>query len=126
MPNQYLPPVITIPSALEISAMSQAVNMVVTVAADSDQVNTYLIGQLVRVTVPYSFKMWQANGSVGRVINVTGNMITLDIDSRYFDSFSNPNDGSGPASLAPFGSQNLAFDNTTAQEPFQSLNNSGN
>ena len=57
--NYFLPPIITIPSALEISSITRANPMVVTASGNSDQVNTYVAGQLVRFNIPYSFGMWQ-------------------------------------------------------------------
>jgi hypothetical protein len=123
--NQYLPPVITIPSALEITAISQSNPMQITTTMNSDQVNTYQMSQVVVLTVPVTFGMWQANGLKGIISGVAGNIISLAIDSTNFDPFVNPNNGQ-IASLAPSGSKNLAFNNFTNQVPFQSLNNLGN
>lgn len=122
--NQYLPPVIVIPSALEILAISQAQNMVVTTSANTDQTNSYVVGQLVRLTVPQSFGMYQANGLTGKIIAIDGNQLTLNIDSLGFDPFIL--DTTQTASLAPSGSQNLQLNNQTGQVPFQNLNNIGN
>jgi hypothetical protein len=124
--NIYLRPVIAIPSALEITAITQANPMVVTTTMNSDQVNTYIAGQVVALTIPANWGMWQANGLKGQITSVNGANLTLNINSLYFDAFVNPMDGSGPASLAPSGSRNLQIDNTTGQVPFQSLNNIGN
>lgn len=124
MVNQYLPPVIAIPSALEISNISRAMQMVVTAAANSDQMNTYIVGQLVRLTVPYAFGMYQANGLTGQIMAINGTDITLNIDSSGFDPYTQ---ASGQAaSLAPAGSQNLQYSNQTGDIAFQSLNNQGN
>jgi len=41
------------------------------------------------------------------------------------DTSSDPNNGQ-ISTLAPGGSKNLSFDNTTARIPFQSFNNRGN
>lgn len=123
----YLPPVVQIPSALSIAAITQTFPMVVTVSANSDQENTYIAGQAVRLMVPVTYKMWQANGLVGVITDVSGNDISLNIDARTFDAFVVPSSGAlQPATLAPFGSRNLQFSNSTDQVPFQSLNNIGN
>ena len=125
MVNQFLPPIITIPSALEISGISQASPMVVTAMANSDQMNSYIVGQLVRLTVPYSFGMFQANGLTGQILANSENTLTLNIDSSGFDPFVTAQ--GQVASLAPAGSQNLQFNNvTTNQIPFKNLNNEGN
>ncbi len=129
MPNQYLPGVIAIPSSLLIVGMTATRPMVVTVTVPPTGVNTYVVGQLVRLTVPRTWGMYQANGLTGKIlaIDINAGILFLDIDAQGFDIFV---DGSGgpetPASLAPAGSQNLQYDNNTGQIAFQSLNNIGN
>lgn len=123
--NTYLPPVIQIPSALEITAISKANPMVLTTSANSEQVNVYISGQLIILRVPSSFGMWQANGLVGQISAINGNLITLNANSLNFDAFVDPNNGQ-IATLSPFGSRNLSYSNTTNQIAFQSLNNVGN
>jgi len=101
--------------------------MVVSTSADPvNQQNTYIAGQLVKLTIPYGYGMQQAQGLVGQITNVSGNNLSLNINSTNFDPFSIASSGEQPASLAPYGSRNLQFSNITAQVPFQSLNNSGN
>jgi len=125
--NQYLPPVIQIPSALEISSITQANPMVVTASGNTDQVNTYIPGQLVRFLIPYSYGMFQLANKTLAITAVSGNNFTFGIDSTFFDPFViPPSTAETPASFASAGSRNLALDNTTRQVPFQSLNNRGN
>ena len=132
MNNQYLPPVIAIPSALEISAISQSYPMVITVSSNTDQENTYIAGQAIRLNVPYVYRMFQANGLTGVILDATSNHLTVDIDSTLFDPFVPPTQpvlppyATEPATIAPAGSRNLQYNNTTGQVPFQSLNNIGN
>lgn len=126
--NEYLPGTIQIPSALLITAITQASPMVITVFVNPvTESNTYIIGQLVRLTVPRPYGMFQANGLTGKIIGTGVSTITLNIDSRLFDTFVIPSGNvTQPASLAPAGSQNLEFTNLTNQVGFQSLNNRGN
>lgn len=126
--NTYLPGVIQIPSSIEIIAITNSYPMVVTVSVNPiTQSNTYIAGQLVTLTVPYSYGMFQADGLVGKVLQVSGSNISLDIDSRLFDTFVVPaTNKERPASLAPAGSRNLEFNNQTKFIGFQSLNNRGN
>ena len=71
--------------------------------------------------------MYQANGLTGQILAIDSTTMNLDIDSNYFDAFvDGSNTSETPASLAPAGSRNLEFNNTSRQVPFQSLNNSGN
>lgn len=126
--NTYLPGVIQIPSSIVITAITQAFPMVVTVSLQPlTEANTYQAGQLVKLTVPVTYNMIQANGLVGQILSVSGSDLTLDIDSTLFDSFVIPSGNViQPASLAPNGSRNLTLNNQTLQVPFQSLNNIGN
>lgn len=131
MPNQYLPGVNTIPNSLLILSITQSLPMVVTVSlfnnAPNPRVNTYQIGMNVKLYVPITYGMYQANGLVGTVIAINGNVMDLNLDSSLFDAFSIPVTlVENPASLSPYGSRNLQYDNNTNQVPFQSLNNIGN
>jgi hypothetical protein len=126
--NTYLPGVIAIPSSLMITGITQSNPMVVTVSVNSvSEADTYIPGQLVKLTVPVTYKMIQADGLIGQVLDNTGLNITLNIDSSLFDAFVVPSGNViQPASFAPSGSRNLAFSNSTNQIGFQSLNNTGN
>lgn len=128
--NVYLPGTIQIPSAALITAITRANPMVVTITQNaSSQANTYIPGQLVRLTIPITYGMWQADGLIAKITEINGSSLTLDVDSRNFDTFSVPGGGNmvyRPASLSPSGSRNLEFDNSTKRVPFQSLNNRGN
>lgn len=129
MPNQYLPGVVTIPSSLIITAISQSMPMVITVQVETPvtEANTYIVGMAVRLNVPQSYGMYQANGLVGTITAISGNNFTLSLDSSFFDSFVVPSgNAEQPASIAPNGSRNLEYNNTTGKVPFQSLNNIGN
>jgi len=102
--------------------------MVVTVTVNPvTESNSYISGQLVRLNIPYSYGMFQANGLTGKIITVNGSDLSLDINSTQFDLFVVPGSTEeAPASLAPSGSRNLQFNNNTDLVPFQSLNNIGN
>lgn len=131
MPNQYLPGVNTIPNSLLITAISQSMPMSVTTTlvntAPNPRVNTYRVGMNVRLYVPITYGMYQANGLIGNVLAINGNVFTLNIDSTLFDTFAIPmTQLDTPASLAPYGSRNLQFNNFTGLVPFQNLNNIGN
>lgn len=125
--NQFLPGTVQIPSALEITAITNSYPMVITVLVDLTIArNTYISGQLLRLNIPHDYGMSQANGLVAKVISNIGNNITVDVDSSSFDIFAVPVGGEQPASVAPAGSRNLIYGNSTNQVPFQSLNSQGN
>jgi hypothetical protein len=130
MPNQYLPGVIAIPSSLLITNITQSGPMVVSVAIgnSSTEANTYIVGMSVRLFVPRTYGMYQANNLVGTILSISGLNWTLNLDSSLFDPFVIPSGNvETPASIAPFGSRNLQYTNGTSESvPFQSLNNIGN
>lgn len=124
--NTYLAPSPVVPGFLLISNITRAPQMVVTIV-DSIY-NTYSPGQVVHLTVPYSYGMYQANNLNGTIVAVNGTNFTLNINSLSFDSFVIPSlslpPPTKPASLSPAGSQN-SYNITTA--PFRALNgNTGN
>jgi hypothetical protein len=129
MANQYLPPVIQIPSSLVITNITQSTPMIVSVAIGNPttEANTYIVGMAIRLFVPVTYGMIQANNLVGTIIAINGSDFTLNIDSSGFDQFITPTGNvEQPASIAPFGSRNLQYNNQTDLVPFQSLNNIGN
>ena len=130
MPNQYLPPVITIPSSLNITAITQASPMVITVSPGNTvtESNTYIVGMAVRLFVPVTYGMRQANNLTGTITAISGSNFTLNLDSSQFDPFVVPSGNTEqPATIAPAGSRNYQYTNGSNQSvPFQSLNNIGN
>jgi hypothetical protein len=123
--NTYLAPAITIPGTLLITNITTTNPMVVTFTNSVE--NTYVVGQVVFLTVPSSYKMFQANGRTGQITAINGNQFTLDIDATQFDTFVVPATYQPqPASLSPAGSRNLQYSNFTNQVAFQNLNNTGN
>lgn len=126
--NQYLPGTIQSPSSLTITGITNSYPAVVTISVDPiTESNTFQVGQLVRMTVPIVYRMYQINGVTIKIIEVSGSTLSLDVDSTNFDTFVTPSSPiDQPASLSPSGSRNLQFNNTTNKVPFQSLNNIGN
>lgn len=129
MPNQYLPGVIAIPSSLVITAITRTAPMVISVAIGNSvtEANTYIVGMAVRLFVPQTYGMYQANGLIGTITAINGLNFTLNLDSSQFDAFVVPSGNvEQPATIAPNGSRNLQYNNLTDLVPFQSLNNIGN
>jgi hypothetical protein len=130
MVNQYLKPVILIPSSLEITAISQSLPMVITVAIQTPttEADTYIVGMAVRLFVPITYRMFQANNLVGTITDITGNQFTLNLDSSQFDAFVVPvvTNNEQPATISPNGSRNYQYSNNSRLVAFQNLNNIGN
>jgi hypothetical protein len=130
MANQYLPPIIAIPSSLLITNITQSAPMIVSVQVGnvSTEAKTYIVGMAIKLFVPQTYGMYQANNLVGTIISINGSDLTLNLDSSLFDEFVIP---SGirieqPATISPNGSRNYEYNNTSRVVPFQSLNNIGN
>ena len=85
--NYFLPPAIVIPGNLLITNISQAYPMAVSFT--NSAVNTYVVGQLVRLFIPIAFGMQQANGMTGQIVTIdnVGFIFYLNIDSTNFDAF---------------------------------------
>jgi hypothetical protein len=130
MANNYLPPVITVPSALVITAITQSLPMVITVEIGnpSTEANTYIVGMSVRLFVPYAYGMYQANNIIGTITAISGPNFTVNVDSSLFDAFVVPSGNTEqPATIAPAGSRNYQYTNgSSLSVPFQSYNNIGN
>ena len=128
MPNAYLKGTIFTPSSLVITAITQTIQGVITCVVNSQtEANIYIPGMLVRLFVPSSYGMIQANNVTCRIVSVSGLNFTVNLNTSLFDAFVIPSAGIQPASMAPAGSQNLDFNNVTANViPFQPLNNNGN
>lgn len=113
--NQYLPPSPVIPMALAITNITNSYPMVVTVQGD----NTYVLGQLVTLSVPNSYGMFQANGLKGMVLTSVGQTISLNLNSIPFDLFVTPANPTQTPSLSPSGARNIY---NITQVPFHSEN----
>lgn len=100
----------------------------VSVSEPSTEANTYILGMAIRLFVPITYSMKQANNLVGTIIAINGSTFSLSLDSSNFDPFVIPMGSvESPASISPAGSRNLQYDNTNVQfVPFRNLNNIGN
>ncbi len=113
--NDYLPGSPVVPNSLLITAITNAYNSVVTVAI----ANLYIPGQLIKLTVPPSYGMDQADQLTGEILSINGLDFTTSIDTSQFAPFVVPaNYKQKPASLAPAGAHNLY---NTLTVPFHAL-----
>lgn len=124
--NTYLPPTLVTPGFLVVTAITSTNPMVITIV-DSDY-NTYVVGQLIHLSIPRAYKMVEANQQTGEILSINGLNFTVSIDATNFSPFIVPNPSAvitpvQPATLGPAGSRNLY---NTTRAPFKSLNNEGN
>ena len=121
--NTFLPGTPVGPTALLISAITQTSPMVITIDASTPPYN-YIVGQLVALTVPFDYGMYQANGLTAEIIAVNSLDLTVNVSATQFDAFVAPAMYTEmPASLASAGSRNT-YNFTTL--PYHSLTNTGN
>jgi hypothetical protein len=123
--NIYLPPSPVVPMFLFISNITVALPAVITVTGQVPA-NVYIPGQLIYLSVPSDYGMYQANALTVEIIAVTTAQFTVALDSTQFDAFSAPPSGymyPRPATLSPAGSRNI-YNFTTL--PFHSIGNFGN
>jgi hypothetical protein len=126
MQNQYLPGTVFIPSWLGISAITNSYPMVVSITINPvTSSNTYQKGQLVKLSIPNEYGMQQANNLTAEILDVLGSNVSLNIDSRQFDLFVVPSNPKQVPTLAPSGSRNVQYNNTT-NIAFKPLNDIGN
>jgi hypothetical protein len=86
------------PRSYFISAISLGINTLVTTTVNND----YVVGQLVRLLIPYSFGSRQLNESLGYVISIPmPNQVLVDIDSsKNVDAFTTSSAFTQPQILA--------------------------
>jgi hypothetical protein len=117
--NTYLPPSIVVPLSVLITGITNSNPMVITVN-NNESYNTYIVGQLVYLNIPFDYGMYQANGLTTEIISSNGNNFSVATDSSQFDKFVIPgSSGEQPATLCPAGARNT-YNFTTL--PFHSLN----
>ncbi len=133
MVNVYLPSTPVTPMYMLITNITRSNPMVITAAVPNLYIlptnpNTYFVGQQVRLSVPSTYGMFQANGLTGKIILINNLTFTLKIDSTQFDTFVTPSfRQEQPATFVPAGSNNLEINNNTVTfVPFRSATNTGN
>lgn len=101
------------PESLFVTAISKAVQAVVTVSI----AHNYVVGQLVHFSVPSGMGMVEMNQLTGKIVAVGTYTMTVDIDSSGFSTFVFPTSALSPisgmfATVAPAG-QRTQFDPVT-------------
>lgn len=129
MANTYLRGTIQTPSSLLITAATKNSQMAITVSEWSTVTETvsYIVGMAVRLFIPITYGMWQASDRIATIVGVSGSVLTLDLDSSRFDTFTVPSGRIARyATIAPAGSRNYVYNNGSKLVSFQSLNNRWN
>ena len=117
--NTFLAPSPVVPFSLLISNITQSNPCVVSVTVTAPEINSYVVGQLIKLTIPYDYGMQQLADQTVEIIAVNVNDISINISSISFDPFSIPAGYvSKPASISPGGSRNIY---NITNVPFHSL-----
>jgi hypothetical protein len=92
------------PSLFYISAIGEGTVTTVTTTVD----HNYVIGQLTRLLIPFTYGAQQLNGRQGYVIGIpAANQVTLNIDSTKANAFvPSPSYGPTPPQIAAIGDAN--------------------
>lgn len=119
--NVYLPGTPVAPMFLNITAITNASPMQVTV----DTPNAWIVGQLGRFSIPFDYGMFQLDGLTGEIlsVDVTNLIFKVAIDSNLFDQFVVPSSGEKPATMSSAGARNTY---NFSSLPFHSVGNAGN
>jgi hypothetical protein len=106
------------PSVFPIADITRGITTTITMTATDIGGTTvepnYVIGQLIRILVPFSYGMRQINNSQAYVISIPSSLeVVVDIDSREYDAFvSSPTFGKSIAQIAAIGDVNSGQINT--------------
>lgn len=92
------------PSLFYISAISEGITTTVTTTVN----HNYVVGQLTRLLIPFTYGAQQINGRQGYVIGIpAANQVTLNINSTKTDAFvPSPSYGPTPPQIAAIGDVN--------------------
>ncbi len=112
------------PQYLYVTAISKAVQAVVTLSVDPSPY--YVVGNKVHFNVPSSFGMSEMDQQTGVIVDVDAStyQITVDIDSSAFTTFAFPASSSSPtarlfATISPAGSATTYNPNTGVQTGYE-------
>jgi hypothetical protein len=72
------------PTRALISAITNATQAVVTFTADHD----FTVGEIVSFRVTKDFGMYQINQKRAKVLSMSSDTVTIDIDTSFWDAFS--------------------------------------
>lgn len=94
-----------VPSVINITAITKAVNAVVT----TDSNHNFVKGNSVRFDIPSEFGMRELSGKTAYVLSVTADTFTIDLNTNAYSTFSVPASYYQPAQAIPLGDINWGF-----------------
>lgn len=95
--NVPIEPQFYAPSRFEIEDITKGQSTIVTTTED----HNYVIGQLVRITIPAAYGMYQINENQGVVVSIpSSTQVELQIDSSFYDTYISATDLNVPQILA--------------------------
>lgn len=105
--NPPIQPLWFLPSNFEITAISTGITTTVTTTSSvsAPATNNFVVGQLVRFSIPPTYGIRQLDGRTGYVIaKPTSNQVVVDINSTTFNQFvAVPSYGPTPPQIAAVG-----------------------
>jgi len=123
--NPPIEPLWFLPSNFTIASITNGVTTTVTTAPSTSapSINNFVIGQLVRFTIPMTYGIQELNGISGYVISVAPpDQFTVDINSVAFSSFiPSPIYGPTPPQVAAIGDTNSGPTNASGRSNQQTF-----
>lgn len=104
------------PSLFPITAISYGINTTITTGTAFGVTNNYVIGQLVRMNIPFPYGAQQLNGQEAYVIGIPGpNQVTININTSigYNPFISSPSNATTPPQIVAVGDINSGQINST-------------
>lgn len=101
------------PSRFEISGITLGATTTITTTAATN----YVIGQLVRISIPFPYRCFQLNGQQGYVLSLpTSTSVEVAINSTDYDSFdANPSSSTTPPQITAIGDVNSGQVNSSGR-----------
>jgi len=108
------------PTAFNITAISLGPTTTFTITSPPylpvPIANNFVLGQLVRILIPFTYGTRQLNEQTGYVIALSSNQVTVNINSTKYDPFiANPAYGPTLPQILPIGDVNSGAINTTGR-----------
>lgn len=117
--NPPIEPLWFLPSNFKITAITTGISTTVTTTSSTSapSTNNFVVGQLVRFTIPPTYGIQEINGKTGYVISKpASNQVVVDINSTKFSQFiSSPTYGPTPPQIAAVGDISSGPTNATGQ-----------
>lgn len=103
------------PFVCEISNIAPGQETVITTSINHE----FVVGNQVRIFMPPRWGMAEIDGKTGLILAVTGDTLTVNIDSLNFTPFTTPANITDYPQVIPVGDQNTGYTIQNGEQPAQ-------